>query len=222
MKMIKKTIVLALTLLMAIFLTACGGNSTKSETTSENAKAQAKNESASMPQTQPKPEAQAQTPAKTKKVLVVYFSRSGNTREMAQQIQKIMGGDIFEIQTVTPYPREYDAVTKQAKQELESGFKPPIKAKVDNINEYDVIFVGSPNWWNTIASPVMTFLTEHDLSGKTIVPFITHAGSGLGQSAADIAKLCPKSTVLEGKAIWGRDIKNSQDEVAKWARELKL
>ena len=220
--MVKKSIILGLTLLMAVFLTACGGNSAKGETKSENANAQTKNESSSVSQTQPKPEAQAQTPAKGKKILVTYFSRSGNTREMAQQIQKIMGGDIFEIQTVTPYPFEYNAVTKQAKQELESGFKPPIKAKVANIKDYDIVFVGSPNWWGTIAPPVMTFLSEHDLSGKTIVPFITHQGSGLGRSGADIAKLAPQATVRDGLAIWGKDVKSSQDEVAQWLRDLKL
>ena len=201
--LIKKTAGLAVTLLMAVLLTACGGSSTKAET---------KNESASP----------APAPIKTQKVLVTYFSRSGNTREMARQIQKIMGGDIFEIQTVTPYPREYDAVTKQAKQELEAGIKPPIQSKVANIKEYDIVFVGSPNWWNTIAPPVMTFLSEHDLSGKIIVPFITHAGSGLGRSVADIKKLAPQATVREGLALWGRDVKSSQDQVAKWLQELKL
>lgn len=159
---------------------------------------------------------------RAKKVLVAYYSRSGNTREIASQIQKFMGGDIVEIQTVDPYPREYDAVTKQAKQEIEAGYKPALKTKIDNIKSYDVIFVGSPNWWSTIAPPVATFLSEHDLSGKTIVPFITHAGTGKGRSVTDIAKLSPQSTVLEGIAIWGRDVKSSQDEVAKWLRELKL
>ena len=208
----KKILVLAMTVLMAVLLTACG-NSTKAET---------KNENASPAPTQlPKAEA-AQAPAKTKKVLVTYFSRSGNTREMAEQIQKIMGGDIFEIQTVTPYPAENDSVIKQAKQELEAGFKPPIKAKVTNIKEYDVVFVGSPNWWNTIAPPVMTFLSEHDLSGKTIVPFITHAGSGLGRSATDIAKLAPQATMRDGLALWGKDVKSSQEQVAKWLQDLKL
>ncbi len=112
-------------------------------------------------------------------------------------------------------------MTKQVKQELESGFKPPIKAKVTNIKEYDIVFVGSPNWRNTIAPPVMTFLSEHDLSGKTVVPFITHAGSGLGRSANDIAKLASQATILEGLALWGKDVKNSQDEIAKWLQSLK-
>jgi len=211
--MIKKSLVLALTLMMSIFLTACGSTSSKAAT---------KNDSISPNQvnTQTKSE-EAQT-LKSKKVLVVYFSRSGNTRELANQIQKNVGGDVIEIQTVDPYPRDYDAVVKQAKQEIESGYKPALKTKIENIRSYDVIFVGSPNWWNTIAPPVTTFLSEHDLSGKTVVPFITHHGSGKGQSVTDIAKLSPKSTILDGIAIWGRDVKNSQNEVSAWLQGMKF
>ena len=154
-------------------------------------------------------------PAETK-VLITYYSRSGNTREIANQIHKSVGGDIIELQTVEPYPDDYDAVTKQAKQELNSGYKPALKTKVENIGSYDVIFVGTPNWWGTIAAPVKTFLSEYDLSGKTIVPFITHGGSGLGRSVTDISKLCPKSTLLDGIAVWGRDVKTAQNEVSEW------
>ncbi|MDF2855257.1 MAG: hypothetical protein K0Q87_1108 [Neobacillus sp.] len=227
----KKLLILALTLMMALSLVACGttngtrnsGGMTNSNTNSNQQEPmsatpgkseQAKTEDAS--------KAQAQSLSPAKKVLVAYYSRSGNTREIARQIQKNVGGDIFEIQTVDPYPRDYDAVTKQAKQEIESGYKPALKTKIDNIKSYDVIFVGSPNWWSTIAPPVATFLSEYDLSGKTIVPFITHAGSGKGQSVTDIAKLCPQSTVLDGFAVWGRDVKSSQNEVSKWLRELNL
>jgi len=156
------------------------------------------------------------------KVLVIYYSRSGNTREIANQIHKRIGGDIVEIQTVDPYPDEYDAVTKQAKQELNSGYTPALKTKVENIGSYDVIFVGSPNWWSTIAAPVKTFLSEYDLSGKTIVPFITHAGSGLGRSVTDMATLCPNSTILDGLAAWGESAKTAQNKVPEWLRELKM
>jgi flavodoxin len=121
---------------------------------------------------------------------------------------------------VEPYPDEYDAVTKQAKQEQDSGYKPALKTKVENIGSYDVIFVGSPNWWGTIAAPVKTFLLEYDLSGKTIVPFITHGGSGLGRSVTDISKLCPKSTILDGLEVWGRDAKTAQKDVSAWVRRL--
>ncbi len=127
-------------------------------------------------------EKQEQSLSPARKILVVYFSYSGNTREIANQIHESVGGDIFEIQTVDPYPSNYDAVVKQAKQEKEWGYKPALKTKIENIESYDVIFIGSPIWWGTIPQPVVTFLSEYNLSGKTIVPFCTHAGSGQAQS----------------------------------------
>ena len=158
----------------------------------------------------------------TKKILVAYFSYSGNTREIANQIHKIVGGDIFEIQAAKPYPTDYDAVVKQARQELDSGYKPPLKTKVENINSYDLIFIGYPNWCGTIPAPVKTFLSGYDFSGKTIVPFCTYGGSGLGRSVSDISKLCPKSTLLESVAIRGSDVKTAQDEVSEWLRKIKI
>lgn len=91
-----------------------------------------------------------------KKVLVVYYSRSGNTREIANQIHMLVGGDIVELQTVNPYPTEYRATTEQAKQELQSGYRPPLKTKISNIASFDIIIVGSPCWWGTFAMPVWT------------------------------------------------------------------
>lgn len=157
-----------------------------------------------------------------KKVLIVYFSRTGNTREIARQIHEMVGGDIVELETVEPYPEAYNAVVEQAREELRSGFKPPLKTKVENIGTYDVVFVGSPSWWSTIAAPVKTFLSEYDLSGKTIAPFVTHAGSGLGRSVADIAALCPNSTVPDGLAVWGENAKNARNDVSAWLRGLGM
>jgi len=157
-----------------------------------------------------------------KKILIAYFSHSGNTREIANQIHKIVGGDIFEIQVVKPYPDDYDAVVKQARQELDSGDKPALKTKVENINSYRSVFIGYPIWWYTIPAPVRVFLSEYDLSGKTIVPFCTHEGTGLGRSATDISKLCQKSTLLNGVAIWGKDVKTAQVIVSEWLRKIKI
>ena len=154
------------------------------------------------------------------KVLTIYFSHSGNTQEIAEHIHKQLGGDIVEIRTVDPYPTDYDEVVEQAKQELKSGHKPKLKTKVKNIGSYDIIFVGSPIWWGTIAPPVITFLSEYDLSGKTIVPFVTHEGSGLGRSVSDIAGVSPNSTVLDGLAVRGREAKTAQNDVSSWVRKL--
>lgn len=156
------------------------------------------------------------------KVLTIYFSHSGNTKKIAEHIHKQMGGDIVEIRAADPYPNDYNAVVEQAKQEWKSGYRPALKTKVKNIDSYDVIFVGSPNWCNTVAPPVKTFLTEYDLSGKSIAPFITHAGSGMGRSVTDIAKLCPESNILDGLAVWGDSAKTAQNEVSEWLLELGM
>ena len=158
----------------------------------------------------------------TKKILVAYFSHSGNTREIANQIHRSAGGDISEIQAVKPYPHDYDAVVKQAKQELDPGYKPALKTKIESIKSYDLVFIGYPNWCSTVPAPVRTFLSEYDFSGKTIVPFCTHEGSGLGRSATDISKLCPKSTLLDGIAIWGSDVKTAQSKVVEWLQKIKI
>jgi flavodoxin len=157
-----------------------------------------------------------------KKILVTYFSHSGNTREIANQIHKSVGGDIFEIQSAKPYPQDYDTVVEQARQELKSGHKPALKPKMKTIKPYDLVFIGHPNWWGTVPAPVRTFLSEYDFSGKTIVPFCTHEGSGLGHSAADISKLCPESTLLDGVAFWGRDVKTAQNKVSEWLQKIKI
>jgi len=164
----------------------------------------------------------AETGAGEKNMLIAYYSRTGNTREIANQIHERVGGEILELQTVVPYPEDYEAVKKQAMQELNSGFKPALKAKVKKIGSYDVIFVGTPIWWGTMAAPVKSFLSEHDLSGKTIVPFVTHAGSGLGRSASDIAAVCSHSTILNGLAVWGKNAKTAQKDVSAWVRRLRF
>ncbi len=157
-----------------------------------------------------------------KKVLVTYFSYSGNTREIANHIHKSTGGDIFEIQVVKPYPHDYNAVVEQAKQELHSGHNPALKTKIENSESYDLVFIGYPNWCGTVPAPVKTFLSECDFSEKTLIPFCTHEGSGLGRSVTDISKLCPKATLLNGIAIRGRDVKTAQNDVSEWLQKIKI
>ena len=146
----------------------------------------------------------AQTAKAPKKMLVAYFSHSGNTRTVAEQIREATGADIFEIEPAAAYPTNYQAVVDQAKKEVNSGFKPALKSKPENLGKYDIIFVGSPCWWYTIAPPVATFLSSYDLSGKTIAPFMTHEGSRMGHSEADIKKLCAGATLLPGLPVPGR------------------
>ena len=153
-------------------------------------------------------------------ILVVYFSHSGNTYKIANLIHQEVGGTIHEIQPEVPYPNSYNAVVDQAKKEIQAGYKPALQSTPDHIESYDTIFVGSPNWWSTIAPPVATFLSEYDLSGKTIVPFCTHGGGGLGRIGQDIAKLCPQSTLLSCFEIYESGTGNAQAQVSAWLRNI--
>ncbi len=136
----------------------------------------------------------------SKKILIAVFSYTGNTRQAAQAIQRKTGGTLIEIEPETPYSKDYQAVVKQGREEVDSGFLPKLKTKAANIRDYDVIFVGSPIWWYTIAPPVASFLHDHDLSGKTVVPFFTHGGYGIGHSLKDIRKYAP-GAVLAGEFV---------------------
>jgi len=165
---------------------------------------------------------QGKTGSSDKKILVAYFSHTGNTRQLATQIQQALQCDIFEIIPEKPYPVDYDSCVYQAKKEIKANYKPALKTHIENINDYDVIFVGSPCWWHTIAPPVAAFLAENDFSGKTIAPFMTHEGSGMGVSVEDIKKLCPQATLLEGLPIRGSKVKNAGNEVAAWLKKLEM
>ena len=153
-------------------------------------------------------------------ILVAYYSRSGNTRQIANLIQQEVGGTIHEIRPQNPYPSSYDSVVEQAKVEIQAGYKPALRSTLDDMELYGTVFVGTPNWWSTIAPPVATFLSEYDLSGKTVVPFCTHGGGGLGRIGQDIAELCPQSTVLKSFEIYGSGWGNAQARVSAWLSQL--
>lgn len=153
------------------------------------------------------------------KVLVAYFSWGGNTKFAAQRIQKETGGTLFEIKPVKAYPTEYKACTEQAKKEIKDGVRPELVGKVDDMKKYEVIFVGSPNWWSTIAPPVSTFLASYDFAGKTIIPFVTHGGGGMAHCEEAVRKLCPKAKVLKGGIFSGSGIRSSANALNKWVSE---
>lgn len=157
-----------------------------------------------------------------KKILAAYFSHSGNTRAVAYDICKKVDGEFFQIQTVKPYPTDYNTVVDIAKRELKADFRPELKSKLKNSTQYDVIFLCYPNWWGTYPQAVKVFLSMHDFSGKTIIPFCTHEGSEFGNSIGDLKKMCPKSKILEGLAIRGSKAHNSDDEITDLLKKLKL
>ncbi|MDR0368467.1 MAG: NAD(P)H-dependent oxidoreductase [Bacteroidales bacterium] len=166
----------------------------------------------------------AQKTSENKKILIVYYSWSEgkNTQAVAQQIQQATGGDIVEIVPSVPYPSDYQVCVDQAKKEIAENYKPALQSKVENIERYDIIFVGTPNWWSTMAPPVAAFLSQYNLAGKTVVPFCTHGGGGKAKCLSDMEALCAKSTVLEGFAIPGNRAKSAQDDVEKWLKEIKI
>ena len=157
-----------------------------------------------------------------KKILVAYYSHSGNTGEIASYIEKQTNGTLFEIIPVIPYPVAYNDVVRQAKLEIQSGEKPELKTKIDDIESYDIIFIGSPNWWGPIVPPISSFLSEYDFSGKTIIPFCTHGGGGYGSIFKDISSLCPNSDILEGFDAFGRGHGDVSGKITSWLSEIGI
>lgn len=169
------------------------------------------------------------------RILVTYFSRTGenysvgyiekgNTHIIADIIAEQTGGDTFEIRTVTPYPDGYDECTDIARQEQNANARPELAESLNDLDDYDVIFLGFPIWWGDMPMAVYTFLESYDFSGKTIVPFCTHEGSGLGSASENIASACPGTEILDGFSIRGSVAQNEQEEgteaVTEWLRQV--
>ena len=169
-----------------------------------------------------------------KKILIAYYSRKGqnyvngsiknlskgNTEIVAEFIQKTVGGELFEIDTVKNYPIDYTECTEVAKVEIQQKFRPELKNYLPSIDNFEKIFLGYPIWWSIPPMAVSTFLEKYDLSGKKIIPFATHEGSGLGGSINFLKKICPKAEILQGLAIHGANAKNSENQVADWAKKF--
>lgn len=155
-----------------------------------------------------------------KKPLVVYFSRTGHTEAVAKMIHDKVGGDILRIETVEPYPADYHATTEVAKKQQEENARPAIKTSVPNIDDYGVVFLGYPNWWSSMPMPVYTFVEQNKLDGKTIAPFATHGGGGLGHSVDDLKKLVPHSKILKPFSVSGNKADSALKDVEKWLEGL--
>ena len=151
-----------------------------------------------------------------KNILIAYFSHSGNTEFIAKKIQAKTGGDLFKIEPSTPYPQNYNTVVEQAKKEKQADFYPELKEKVSGIEKYDVIILGTPVWWYTMASPVKTFLKENNTGGKTIIPFCTRGGGGASSTFTDMAKLAPEAKVLEGFEVYERGDNKTDEQITEW------
>ena len=202
-----RTLLTILMTTMMLLLTACGGGNAQ---TGADTSAQK--------------ETQTTTSARSdQRVLVVYFSRAdentggvgyiekGNTKILAEMIAERTHGDIFEIKTVKPYPKEYRPATEAAKQEKEEHARPEIVGELPDLSKYDVVFLGYPIWWSDMPMPVYTFLDRENFAGKIILPFCTHEGSGLSDTQRSIADVT-KADVREGFALQGHIAQKSPEE----------
>ncbi|HIE3619823.1 TPA: flavodoxin [Yersinia enterocolitica] len=184
-----------------------------------------------------------------KRILIVYFSqpedvslegadgisgasvleknkeRVGSTQYIAQLIQQQTGGDLFRIETVTPYPLQHDALLKYAEEEQKVNARPVMRTMVENLNNYDTIFIGYPIWWYKMPMVLYSFLEQHDLQGKNIIPFTTHGGSRFSDSLVEIERLQPNSKLIkEGLSISRDDVKDDETvtDVINWLGKLSL
>lgn len=137
-------------------------------------------------------------PLKDQKVLIVYLSRTKNTRAVAEIIHRRVGGDLVGLELEKPYPAHYQTTVDQVAEENRTGYLPPLKTKIDSIEKYDIVFVGFPTWGMQLPPPMKSFLKQYNLAGKTVIPFNTNAGYGIGSSFDTIKQLCSKSKILEG------------------------
>jgi flavodoxin len=169
------------------------------------------------------------------KVLIVYLSRTSNTKAIAEIIHSNVGGTMVALELETPYPENYQATVQQVVRENETGFLPPLKTKIENIQKYELVFVGFPTWGMKLPPPMKSFLSQYSLAGKTVVPFNTNGGYGTGTSFDTVKELCPNSKVLEGFTISGGREREGQlllikdekreaaaKEVKQWLTKIKL
>ncbi len=167
------------------------------------------------------------------KNLIIYYSRKGenyvngriedlkkgNTEICAEFIQKAVGGDLFEVEPVEDYAKDYHKCTEEAQKELRENARPALKKYVEDLNGYENVFVCGPCWWGTFPTPVFTQLEKLDFTGKKVMVLMTHEGSGLGNSERDIRKICKGATFGTGIAIHGADAAKSEKAVADWAEK---
>lgn len=140
----------------------------------------------------------------------------GNTEVAAEFIKELTGADMFKIEQVKPYSKDYNKCIEEARSDQREKARPELKSYPESIDGYDVIYLGFPNYWSTMPMAVFTFLEHFDFSGKIIKPFCTHEGSGLGSSISDIKKLCPDARVEKGLAIHGGNVSKSKKDIEKW------
>lgn len=230
----KKFLSMLLTFTMLFTLAACGASGEQSGSSALPADASSQSEEITLPVSSEQPvespngnesstNPSAEIPVEDgDKTLIAYFSWSGNTENLAEMIQKVTGGDLFAIETETPYTDDYDALVDQAKQEQADNIRPALAAQVENMDDYDTVFIGYPNWWSDVPMAVLTFLESYDWNGKTIIPFCTSGGGGFGNGIDSIEAATEGATILEGFHVGGSSVDGAADDVATWLDGLGL
>lgn len=234
----KKLISFVAAIFMATALTACGNadrqdTGSQTDRTTENKDTAAQTENEQQAESSTDAEAGSGTEANGSNILVAYFSlageqynvgviEEGNTSIIAKMIAEQTNADLFEIQAVTPYPESHDELLEVSQEEMAENARPEIAGTVDNMESYDTVFIGYPNWWGDMPMIVYNFLESYDFAGKTVVPFCTHGGSGLSGTESTIADITGAS-MMDGFAISGETAQNnreeSQEEVAAWLKD---
>lgn len=224
------SILMIITLLFS--LAACSSNTTNEESSSPT---QQSSDQSSTPAEESNGQSDSSEPAESSKPnassvpnetgsksLVVYFSWSGNTENVAKSIQSQTDSDIFEIVPATPYSDDYDTVVDLAQEEQRNNARPEISDNIENIEQYDVVYVGFPNWWGDMPMILYTFFDKYDLSGKTIALFCTSGGSGLSGTVNEVKSLEPNATVTDGLHIGSGASSNPDNAVSEWLNDIGL
>ena len=225
--MMKKLISVFMLLTLLFSLAACSSNtnsddssSPKSQSSDPSSSATEESDDSSTSPVSATPESEP-TEAGSKS-LVVYFSWSGNTENVAKSIQNQTDSDIFKIVPATPYSDDYNTVVDLAKVEQRENARPAVADSIENIADYDVIYVGFPNWWGDMPMILYTFFDSYELSGKTIAPFCTSGGSGLSNTVNEMKELEPNATVTDGLHIGSSSASNPDNAVSEWLSEIGL
>ena len=232
-------IMLAVVMIISIF-TGCGSASVKNNQTTKNDSAEKSSDIDSFSNAVTEA---VQNNTDNENILIAYFSVPenvdtdgidansgasivvknkdvlGNMQYMAMTIQEAIGGELFRIETTEEYPLEHETLVNQAKEEQNEDARPELATHIENVEQYDIIFLGYPNWWGDMPQPLYTFLEEYDFSGKTIIPFNSHGGSGFSNTIEEIKKLQPNATVKDdGLSISRNDVADSEQEITDWAK----
>lgn len=234
-----------LAVLLVSLLTACGTGD-EGDSSSLDDKSRIETDTVSQKTEEPtQPDAESKQAEVQGHILIAWFSRVGNTKFpdnvdavssaslnlqnselvgntelIADMIQRETGGELFRIETEKSYPADYNELVDYGKSEPDEDSRPSLSSHVENMEDYDVIFLGFPNWWFDMPMPVYSFLEEYDFSGKTVVPFCTHGGSGFSDTISTLKEILPKAEILDGFEVYGENAADAGEDVSAWLKEL--